>query len=549
MTITTFKGPVRSQGGFISGAGTVGNVVTAETNPLTGGVVLASSVKPKSAITVALDGSGDFTSLADVVKYLDSFDVDGKSLIIVTIKAGHYSLSDYLLISQHIYFNVFFNGEAINGLTVSSIDATSGSAGAWLHTLNINSAADILVGDWLLVSATAGGVNPTFLAGAAKVTAVNLALNKVTIESKHPNATPASGAVSGNLVVLKTVLNFPAGKNGIQVWNGATLGQVNNLMVVGAGGAQGISVQDNGRLLVGAGHLGVSGFNTNIVVTQSGQMTTVGQVSTANGVFANIAVSTGGGQLDFGSGSVCSNSGVYGIYTADGGQFRMAGGFNIITGCPTGVSAIRGATATLDSNVKVTGCSTVGVYVREGGWANGTTPQLASNVKDFDIAHDFGGIKLKGPYPIGATEIGTMSYESGGNWRNYIGVNSGSYKYVLSSRTGSVTTDLFRWVDNGHYQELSKEVVSTALLTAVTVTKKNTYLTGAAGASLAVTLPNAGSTIDGQKMTIMSSTDRPSTTWISGGGGAFVGAPTSLVAGVPVTLQYDQASAKWYPTH
>lgn len=38
MTITTFKGPVRSQGGFISGAGTVGNIVTAETNPLTGGL-------------------------------------------------------------------------------------------------------------------------------------------------------------------------------------------------------------------------------------------------------------------------------------------------------------------------------------------------------------------------------------------------------------------------------------------------------------------------------------------------------------------------------
>jgi len=199
--------------------------------------------------------------------------------------------------------------------------------------------------------------------------------------------------------------------------------------------------------------------------------------------------------------------------------------------------------------VRITGCSVVGVYSREGGWVSGTVPQFSGNTKDADRATDFGGIKILGAYPIGVSEIGTMSYESGGNWRNYIGVNSGSYKYVLSSRTGSVTTDLFRWVDNGHYHELSKEVVSTASLTAVTIGKKNTYLTGAAGASLAVTLPNAGASIDGQKMTIMSSTDRPSTTWISGGGGAFIGAPTSLVAGVPVTLQYDQTSGKWYPTH
>lgn len=57
MTITTFKGPVRSQGGFISGAGTVGNIVTAETNPLTGrmteeagGVVLPVKVANGSLV-------------------------------------------------------------------------------------------------------------------------------------------------------------------------------------------------------------------------------------------------------------------------------------------------------------------------------------------------------------------------------------------------------------------------------------------------------------------------------------------------------------------
>lgn len=512
------------------------------------GGVRVPGATPKAAITVALDGSGDFTNLKDVVAYLDKCDIPGTDLIVVTVKAGHYDQPDYLLFSQHIYFNVFLNGEAITGRTFSAIASTTGAAGAYSVTLNVNDASGIDVDDWLLVSNAIGGTNPTYVAGAAKVTAVDVAAKTVTILCTHPSATPASGAVSGEIVVMKTVLNFAAGKDGFHVWNGATLGQINNLMIVGQGGSQGLSVQDNGRVLVGLGHIGVSGFASNIIVTQSGQITSVGQVTTANATFANIVASTGGGQIDLGRKSVCSNSAQYGIYCEDGGQARMNQD-SILTGCPIGAASLRGSSVTISSSAKVTGCSTVGVYARDGGWISGTAPQFSGNTKDADRATDFGAFKVLGAYPLGTTEIGTSSMESGGNWRQYIGANSGSYKYVLSSRTGGVTTDLFRFVDNGNYHELSKEVVSTASLTTLTVTKKNTYLTGASGASLAITMPNAGAVIDGQKMTIMSSVDRPSVTWVSGGGGAFVGAPASLTAGVPVTLQYDQATAKWYMTH
>lgn len=514
--------------------------------PSDGGVRLPGAT-PKNLITVALDGSGDYTNLKDVIAYLDKCDVPGTDLIIVTVKAGHYDQPGYLLLSQHIYFNVFINGEAINGRSLVSIASTTGSPRAYAAVLNVDDASNIEVGDWLLVSNTTGGTNPTYIAGASEVTAVDTVAKTVTILCTHPNATPASGAVTGEIVVMKTVLNFAPGKDGFHVWNGATLGQINNIMLVGTG-SQGMSVQDNGRVLVGLGHLAVSGFASNIIVTQSGQITSVGQVTTANATFANIVASTGGGQIDLGLKSVCSNSAQYGIYCEDAGQARMNQN-SIITGCATGAAALRGSSVTISSSAKVTGCSTVGVYSRDGSWISGTAPQFSGNTKDADRATDFGAIKLLGAYPLGATEIGTSSMETGGNWRQYIGVNSGSYKYVLSSRTGSVTTDLFRFMDNGNYHELSKEVVSTASLTTLTVAKKNTYLTGAAGASLAITMPNAGSVIDGQKMTIMSSVDRPSVTWASGGGGSFVGAPASLSAGVPVTLQYDQATAKWYMTH
>lgn len=94
-------------------------------------------------------------------------------------------------------------------------------------------------------------------------------------------------------------------------------------------------------------------------------------------------------------------------------------------------------------------------------------------------------------------------------------------------------------------QNLSKLVVATAALTAATLTTANTYFTGAAGATFALTLPAAAAGIDGLVVTVMSTVARPTTTWASTGG-TIVGAPAALVANTPVNLQYDHASLSWY---
>lgn len=95
-------------------------------------------------------------------------------------------------------------------------------------------------------------------------------------------------------------------------------------------------------------------------------------------------------------------------------------------------------------------------------------------------------------------------------------------------------------------QNPSKSVNATAALTAATLTTANTYFTGAAGASLALTLPAAAAGIDGLVVTVMATAARPTTTWASTGG-TVVGAPAALVANTPVSLQYDHATLSWYP--
>lgn len=91
----------------------------------------------------------------------------------------------------------------------------------------------------------------------------------------------------------------------------------------------------------------------------------------------------------------------------------------------------------------------------------------------------------------------------------------------------------------------SPSVVTTNTLTTATISNINTYFTGTAGASFAITLPTASANIDGLKYVIMSTTNRPSTTWVTPGG-SIVGAPASLVLNTPVCFQYNNDDTTWY---
>lgn len=88
-------------------------------------------------------------------------------------------------------------------------------------------------------------------------------------------------------------------------------------------------------------------------------------------------------------------------------------------------------------------------------------------------------------------------------------------------------------------------VITTNSLTLAILTNVNTYFTGTAGASFAVTLPASNSNLDGVKYVVMSTATRATTTWASSGA-SVVGAPSTLLANTPVCLQYSHANATWY---
>lgn len=88
-------------------------------------------------------------------------------------------------------------------------------------------------------------------------------------------------------------------------------------------------------------------------------------------------------------------------------------------------------------------------------------------------------------------------------------------------------------------------VVATNSLTSATLTNVNTYFTGTAGASFAITLPASNSNLDGVKYVVMSTATRATTTWTSSGS-VIVGAPSTLTENTPVCLQYNHANTTWY---
>jgi len=100
-------------------------------------------------------------------------------------------------------------------------------------------------------------------------------------------------------------------------------------------------------------------------------------------------------------------------------------------------------------------------------------------------------------------------------------------------------------VTKGMESNLSDTINTANGVTAITLTTRYTFMTGTAGLSLAITLPAASDSIDGQLMTITSTAGRALTSW-SSSGGTVTGLPGSLTANQSVTIKYVHSQTRWF---
>jgi hypothetical protein len=156
-----------------------------------------------------------------------------------------------------------------------------------------------------------------------------------------------------------------------------------------------------------------------------------------------------------------------------------------------------------------------------------------------------GAVSLQSAYSASSNpEITTDSTRGAFSLVEGTGVDSASVLEVLNNARALT----FSLSGNGTLRSTSKTKVTTNNLTTTTLSSSNTYFTGTAGASFAITLPAASLSIDGAIFVVMSTTARTATTWLSTGA-TFVGVPSALLANTPVAVQYHNATSEWFITH
>ena len=268
--------------GWVAQSGATGP--TGATGPAGGGTPIISTNTTLYVATTGNDTTGNGTSgapwatVAKAVAYLYGYWISPSVNVTIMVADGTYSWAETTF--QHpCGQQIQITGTNTYSPTVSSVQSSSGSSGAWSYILNVSSVANIAVNDYVILSGASGGTKPRNLQGVHKVTNVDAGNTRITVLSKFRSATVASGAVTANILVLKTIITV-SGTNAFTIVSGPC-GWIRKMALVGNGTCCGIAV--GGAGLCGFGQLGVTGFANGIYASGNGTAWSDGTISACSG--------------------------------------------------------------------------------------------------------------------------------------------------------------------------------------------------------------------------------------------------------------------------
>ncbi len=167
--------------------------------------------------TTGSDTTGDgstgnpWKTIAKAYSYLSGYIIKPGVTVTIIYKAGHYTLTaNPAIASTHPQGDqIAISGSTTYNKTLSAINSVTGSAGSWTYELDLADVDNIEVGDGVIIyDNVTGGTKPTFLSGCYLVDSIDSVNKRITLStSTHKNASSASGAVSGTIKILKTVLS------------------------------------------------------------------------------------------------------------------------------------------------------------------------------------------------------------------------------------------------------------------------------------------------------------------------------------------------------
>jgi hypothetical protein len=281
-------------------------------------------------------------TIAKAMSYLASFIIASGVTITITMADGHYSVAAGTSLNHPFGSQIKLTGTNTYSKTISSINARSGGAGAWSYQLVLNNANNIAIGDYVLISAMAGGTNPSFLDGCHVVTAFDVGNKYVTLTSVHKSAAYASNISSGTLVVVKAVITCAG--DGLTLTVGSKFQLISNLVLAGPGATNiGITI-DGSAIWIGV-NVGCCNFNYGWNVQNGAILTTVTSALFSSGCTIGFLTQANSGVNLF---YAIASGNTYGFYVLQSSSSDAEQ--TVATGNTTGYYADKAAYIRVSSN-------------------------------------------------------------------------------------------------------------------------------------------------------------------------------------------------------
>lgn len=193
------------------------------------------SISPAGNDTTGDGSSGNpWATIGKALAFLADKWIANTATVTIQLADGTYNHTSPINPRHPCGRSIAIAGQNTYTRAATAIQSVSGSSGDWSYVLQLDSVTNLAVGDWVLVKSATGDLNPTYLLGMHRITAIDIANARTTLAVKNRTPTAASGATSATLTALKTSLAF-SGCDGIVVYDQFCLGGLDKLALVGPG--------------------------------------------------------------------------------------------------------------------------------------------------------------------------------------------------------------------------------------------------------------------------------------------------------------------------
>lgn len=319
------------------------------------------------------DGSvgNPWATLAKAMLYLQDYLIANTAAVTINVNAGKYTSSSAISLNHVCGSQIAITGAAAVSKTLSSVVSSSGSACAWSIVLQLDDASGITTDHYVLIGKCTGGTDPYHIAGCHPITSVDADNDRITISTRHSDASAPSGAVAGTVYVIKSILYF-TGCDGLVLSNMRAFSSISNLVVAGnRGNTAGLYVYNSSNLTIG-NYVGANGFRDGIYVMWKSWFTAnTGCYSSDNkehGMYVGMQSGCQGNTYVLTTNNTNATDGV-GVEGVGASLLNISTNF-VSCGQSNGLVAYPNCTVYLATGFVVDHCTNYGIYLTQGSYGS-----------------------------------------------------------------------------------------------------------------------------------------------------------------------------------